>query len=338
MTEAQILQIPFLDPGIIDLGPSNGSALKRLANYAGALVKSGEPIPPSPFCEWAASRVCGQDKQDLTIFIQGRRGSGKSYSALWIATRVAEAIARRMGGTWQDYFSLENIAALEDTQQVMKILERAGKRQIILVDDCSLAISNRSWNSPENKSFNALLTTARTQRWIIIMTAPLRAHVDVQTREMTDITATVYRSFHEGGFNILKAVSSELSSGQGNKEYTKRLNFSGRKIDFWVTFKPTDELVRGYDVIREEGAKTLNKRIVETGTFHSKGNKGEIKTTAERNLEKMIAAHGEGIKAAVKQTPDISMNGIAAKFAISHQQAARICERMGIKVKSKNLK
>ena len=127
MSEAAVIPttnpygVPFIAPGLINLGAANGSALRRLANYAQAIIKSGEPIPPSPFVEWAADRITGEDKQDLTFFLQGRRGSGKSYSCLYLAKRLAEAIARRVGGTWGDYFGLGNVATLEDTQRVLKL-------------------------------------------------------------------------------------------------------------------------------------------------------------------------------------------------------------------------
>lgn len=325
-----VVQPVSITPGLIDLGPANSSAIGRLVNYAAAIVKSGKPIPESPFIEWAADRVTGEDKQDLVIFLQGRRGSGKSYSCLYIGKRLGQAIAKRMGGKWQDYFSLEYCATLEDNEAVIRILNNAGMYKVVLIDDCSLAISNRGWNSPQNRNFNALLSICRTNRWILLLTAPLKSHIDNQVREMTDITGTVYKSFHKGvGINILKMTSSEIST-VGNKEYTKKLHFEKKKVDFWVTFRPDEELARQYDIQRDEGTKRINLNIVETGSFKSSGKITDSRTTAEKNLEKMIAAHGEGIRETVEKNPDISVNQIAVKFCISHQTAARICDRMGI--------
>lgn len=334
MAEAQPVSIPYIAPGLIDLGPSNGTAITRLVNYAASIVKSGQPIPDSPFIEWAADRVTGEDKQDLVIFLQGRRGSGKSYSCLYIGKRLGQAIAKRIGGKWQDYFSLDYCATLEDNEAVLRILNNAGMHKVVLIDDCSLAISNRGWNSPQNRNFNALLSICRTNRWILLLTAPLKSHIDNQVREMTDLTGTVYKSFHNGvGINILKMTSSEISTG--NKEYTKKLHFQKKKVDFWVTFRPDEELSTQYDIQRNEGTKRINLNIVETGSFKTSKKIPDIRTTAEKNLEKMIKQHGEGIREAVKQNPDISMNNIAVKFCISHQTAARVCDRLGIIVKSK---
>ena len=324
MEAATTPTIPFIgESGLIDLGPANPSALRRLANYAQELVKNGLPLPDSPFIEWAADRVTGEDRQDLVFFLQGRRGSGKSYSCLWIGKRLGQAIAKRMGGKWQDYFSLKNVATLEDTDAIMRLLSTTGKYQVVLVDDCSLAISNRSWNSPENRNFNALLSVCRTNRWILLLTAPLKKHTDNQTRDMCDLTGMVYKSFHKGGFNILKITSSEISTA--GKEYTRRMNFGKRKIDFWVTFRPDTELTEAYDKQRDSSAKEVNKRIVETGSFKSSAKK-EIpnQSIAERNVDRVIKRCGGDIREAIKENPDISVNQLSIKFGISYQQMSRV--------------
>jgi len=321
--------IPYIPgySGVIDLGPSNGSALKRLANYAQSLINSGEEIPKSPFIEWAADRVTGEDRQDLVFFLQGRRGSGKSYSCLWIGKRLAEAIARRIGGTWKDYFSLKNVATLEDTDSILKLLSTVGKYQIVLVDDCSLAISNRSWNSPENRNFNALLSVCRTNRWILLLTAPLKKHTDNQVRDMVDLNGTVYKPFHKGGFNVLKITSSEISPA--GKEYTRRLNFGKRKIDFWVTFKPDKELTAEYDKQRDQSALDVNQRIITTGSFKGAAKKEKpAGTLAERNADAIIQKQGDAIAKYMKDNPGASMNQVCAKFGHSYQLMSRVVTRI----------
>ena len=218
--------IPWHGPGIIDLGPSNGSAITRLAFYASALLKSGEPIPSGPFGEWAAGRICGDDKQDLVMFLAGRRGSGKSYSALWIGIQIAQWVAKLKGGKWQVYFSMQNVATLENTDKVMEILNNAGMHNVVIIDDASLAVNNRNWASTQSKNFVALLTICRDRRWCLIFTAPLKKMADNQVRDMVDLTATVYKSYHadingRGGFNILKVVSGDISTS--GKEYSKKI-------------------------------------------------------------------------------------------------------------------
>lgn len=308
-----ISQIPFIIPGVIELGPDNPSAIVRLANYAQKIINSGEPIPKSPFIEWAADRLTGTDRQDVIVFLQGRRGSGKSYSLLYIAKRLAEAVAERKGGTWKDYFSLKHCATLEDTESVMSILKNAGQNQIVIIDDCSLAISNRSWNSPQNKNFNALLTVCRTNRWALLLSAPLKGHVDNQVRDMCDLTGTVYKSFHAGGFNIIKINSSEIASS--GKEYKHKMNFGNRKIDMWVAFAPDKEIVKQYNTQREKSALDINERIVETGSFRSTAPKK--RPLSEVNFNNLIDSIGLSVKKYATDNPDASLNNISARFGKS---------------------
>lgn len=325
MTETA--SIPFIAPGLLNLGAATPSALKRLANYTTEFLKSGAPIPDSPFCEWAADRVTGDDRQDLVLFLQGRRGSGKSYSCLYLAKRLAEAIARRKSGVWEDYFSLNNCATLEDTERVLALLNTTGKYQIVLIDDCSLAISNRSWNSPQNRNFNALLSVCRTNRWILLLTAPLKAHVDNQTREMCDFTGTLYKSFHKAGFNIIKMTSSDISTS--GKEYTHKLHFYGRKVDYWISFKPDPELTKEYDIQRDESARRLNTRIVTTGSF--KATQQDMmpkKSIAERNAEAILEKEGEAIRKYMADNPGVSMNKLSSEFGHSYQLMARVVKKV----------
>lgn len=317
--------------GLFPLGPANPSAVKRLAIIASDIVKNKKPIPESPFCEWAADRVCGEDRQDLVFFLQGRRGSGKSYSFLYVGKRLAEAIARRKGGTWKNYFSLKNIAALEDTEKVLELLNNSSECQVVLIDDAAIAISNRSWNSPENKNFNALLTVCRTRRWILLLTAPLRKHVDVQTRELCDLTGVVFKSFHKGGFNLLKITSSDISSS--GKEYTHRLNFGGKRIDMWIAFAPDPDLAKEYDIARAESAKQMNERIVQTGTFKGssspKQEKKRIDRTEQHDLE-FINEHGPSMTAWARSHPDASINQLAARFGVGYHVCTRLASKLGI--------
>lgn len=315
--------IPFLSNNLIDLGPANPSAIRRLAHYASLLIKSGEPIPDSPFIEWAADRITGKDRQDLVVFLQGRRGSGKSYSCLWIGKRLGIAIAKRKGGQWNDYFNLANIATLEDTDSIMQLLDETGKYQVVLIDDAGLAVSNRSWNSPQNRNFNALLQTCRTRRWVLLLTAPLKKQTDNQTRDLCDINGTVYKSFHGEGFNILKITSSEISPT--GKEYNHRLNFGKKKVDFWVTFKPDDDLTREYDLQRDASAIEVNKRIVKTGSFKVERTKQtHLKSLAERNVDEIVQRNGAEILKFMAENPGVSTNKISAKFCMSYQKAARV--------------
>jgi len=220
---------------------------------------------------------------------------------------------------------------LEDADRVMEILSCAEKYEVVLVDDCSLTISNRSWNSPQNRNFNALLSVERTNRWILLLTAPLKAHVDNQVREMCDITINVYKSYHAGGFNLVKITSSEI--GARDKEYLKRVSFNRQKIDMWATFRPPKELTLEYDKARDQSALDLNKRIVETGSFRILGTPNKKVPIAERHLDEQNARYGPAIREYLAEDKSTTINALAGNIALSHLATARLLGAMRIKLK-----
>lgn len=336
-------QIPWHSPGLIHLGPNNGSAITRLAYYVVALLKTKLPIPEGPFAEWAAGRICGDDVLDLVIFLAGRRGSGKSFSSLWMAIRIAKYVAKIRGGKWQDYFSMNNIATLENTEKVMEILNNAGMHNIVIIDDASLAINNRNWASVPSKNFVALLTICRDRRWCLILTAPLKKMADNQVRDMVDLTATVYKPYHadvngRGGFNIIKLVSGDISTS--GKEYTKKMHFEKKKIDFWVTFRPDKDIIDEYNKRRSEGRQKVIDSIVEHGTYQMtspRGKKPRV-NAAEQNTLDYIEKYGEYLRAAVSKNPSISMNQLSIELAASPLTVARAIKIMGLHTEKKKPK
>jgi hypothetical protein len=254
---SEAMELPITDTGLIDLGPMNKSAIKRLANHAQYIVDNNLPVPESPFINLVAERITGRDKQDFRMIITGDTGEGKSYTAIYIAPRIAEAVAAIRGGTKDDYFSLDNCALLEDSEGINKVLKIAKKYQIIVIDDAGTAVGSRDFATVQNKNFNRLLATCRTQRWCLILTVPLKSHLDKQIRELVYVNARIYKSFHEGGFNILKMGKSKVLEYRGDKVIYPKFTFEGRKIDFWVAFSPDKQLAEEYDIRRDAAAQKL---------------------------------------------------------------------------------
>ena len=338
--------IPFIEGtgGLIDLGPTNPSAVKRLANYVQLIVNAKVPIPPSPFIRTYAERITDlEDKQDLIFFLSGRRGSGKSYSHLYIGKRFGEEIARIVDGDpgkWQEYFNLDNCALLEDTNRIMHVLRKAKKHQVILIDDVGVGASAKNWNSLQNKNLGKLVTVCRTNRWILLLCAPLKKQADNTIREFTDLHGKIFDSFHtkEAGFNILKINKIEVSE-KGNDDYHYRLKFFGRKVDFYVTLRPDKEMADNYDIQREEAVVRLNISLAPDPEDESQ--KSGKKSRAEKNVELFLSEKvtgkdytmGEEIALYAKLNPGATVNNLSAKFMKSNLIMERVVEKLGIKVK-----
>jgi hypothetical protein len=346
LTIYDVKGVPFIKGtnGLIDLGPSNPSAVKRLANYVQLIVNAKVPIPPSPFITRYAERITDlEDKQDLIFFLSGRRGSGKSYSHLYIGKRFGEEIARiadKDPTKWEEYFNLDNCALLEDTDRIMMVLRKAKKHQVILIDDVGVGASAKNWNSRQNKNLGKIVTVCRTNRWILLLCAPLKKQADNTIREFTDLHGKVFESFHskDAGFNILKINKIEVSE-RSNEDYHYRLKFSDRKVDFYVTLRPDKKMADDYDIQREEAVIRLNISLA-PDPEEENGN-AQKKSRAEKNLEFFLQTTppgkqhtmAEDIALYAKLNPGATVNKLAAHYMKSNLIMERAVEKLGIQVK-----
>ena len=301
----------MLEDGIIDLGCSNRSAIIRCANWAQDIVTNKKPIPRSPFCMWAAERVTSKDKQDLTIFISARKGKGKSYTALYLATRIADEIAEILGGSPSDYFTIENCALLMDSSKITHLLASKGKHQVLVIDDAGVGANNREFLSRGNINFNKIMMTCRTKRWIVIFTSVLKSHVDLNIREMSDVLINIYKSFHSGGFNICKAKSSDVIELPNNKNITisKRLVFGkkDKKIDFWVSFAPDKKLVDEYDKQRDIAADRILEESNEELNVKQLGK-------TESKQQELFSKYYTQVESLFKSNPNVKAKEVIRKF------------------------
>ena len=303
------------ESGLIDLGPMNQSAIKKLANLAQTIINNNEEYPPSPFLKMVAELITGSDKQDFSIIISGDKGMGKSYVAIYIAPRLADEVAKILGGTRDDYFSLNNCALLEDTDGVNKILKISKKHQIIIVDDAGVAVGSRDFATTHNKNFNKLLATCRTMRWCVILTVPMRSHLDKQVRELVSATARIYKPFHKGGFNILKMGKIKILQDYKDKAIYPRFIFNEKKIDFWVAFSPDRELAEEYDRRRDMASQRL---IAESVT----GEEIEKLSPQKRKWLQVVHDHLEEVK--VMQKKGMAKSKIMIECDLTERQVNRL--------------
>jgi hypothetical protein len=146
----------------------------------------------------------------------------------------------------------------------------AKKYQLIVIDDASVALGSRDFAQQKNKNFNRLLTTCRTRRWAVVLNVPMASHLDLQIRELVDAKASIFKSFHAGGFNVLKIMSSDIQFRMNKKHtYEKRFSFFDKKIDFWGAFSSDvfegcyDGCYNGYDDMYDEQRDAATNRVLE---------------------------------------------------------------------------
>jgi hypothetical protein len=254
-TEQRIIEagvpIDYYKTGILSLGPYNRKALMRMANINSIITKENLPIPPSLFIEFVCNITGGKDKLDYRITLDGEPGTGKSVSAFWMAVRYAIEMSEREQDKGhdkvpQDYFTLNNVALLQDTAGLTRLLAKTGKHQAVIVDDAGIAAGNRAYMTQDNKDIDAIMQTCRTKRWFMSYNSPNRRHVDVHVRELVYAKAHIYKPFHAAGFNVIKILREQINlTRRRNNEYQQHFTLGGKKTVFYAQFS-TDILDDSY--------------------------------------------------------------------------------------------
>jgi hypothetical protein len=252
----QTYEIP--DDGILPVGPRNKGAIPRFAAITTRMIRQRKVPKSDPFTNYIARRITGSDKQDFSMIMTGRKGMGKSYSTLRIATKASIEIGKILHRPKEDFFTLDNCCLLEDTDNINKLIKNAPMYQVIVIDDAGVAVGSRDFATQKNKNFNALLSTCRTKRWFIILNVPAKSHIDKQIRELVDCWARVITKMHDCHFNILKINAVEINEANANKPYTKRYIFDKkRKVGLYAVCSPDTAMAEIYDKRRDEAAQRI---------------------------------------------------------------------------------
>jgi hypothetical protein len=285
---------------------------------AQTIIDKNLPLPPNSFVEMVADRTWekAQSKQDFRMTMDGDPGEGKSTSSLYIAARYAIEMADRNNTDPYDYFTLENCALLEDTERITHLLKETGKHQAVIIDDAGVALDSRDFQTRASKNMSKIYQTCRTKRWFTIFNIPRVTHVDLRIRELVNAKASIYKSFHAGGFNILKIFSSRITSrGYKKTERNPRLIFDKKKISFFVEYS-TDILAplyvglqKEYDIARDEAGTRILDQIAE----EEKLAKTPGPSKREKKEKEMEDKHCKKVKELYEKDPKIAAHEVLRK-------------------------
>jgi len=200
--------------------------------------------------------------QHITMMTVGKTGAGKSWANLRLAYDCACEFARRKGGTWKDYFSLDNVMVIE-LKKVYEILKEMEKFNIYIFDDIGVGWSSRNWMDEVNRALNDIFQIFRTKNCILLLTLPDTFLLDKVPRSLVHYFAEMEMSIFEKGVTLAKVfkVVKHPRSGDLNYPY---LRVEGRQFVRCVFPKPPAELTEPYERIRERKAdEVIVERITE---------------------------------------------------------------------------
>jgi len=257
------IPIELYDQGYTTLGPVNKSSITKFANIITEVTMNKFPLFPSKFSEMIVDICNGKSKQDFREIIDGKPGSGKSYSALYGAGRYAIEAADKFGQNPKDFFSLDNCALLQDTEGVTSLLDGLDKFQAVVIDDAGVSAGHKDFSSKSNKNLDAIMATCRTKRWYVIFTAPMNKHLDLTIRELMYCRGKIYKSCHDEGFNIVQqqGISWQKSNNKWI-EINPHYVYDEQRVEMYAYFTPDildpyKNIIAQYDKVRDAAADSL---------------------------------------------------------------------------------
>ena len=214
----------------------------------------------NPIVRWAITRI--NKNKNAIIIINGETGSGKTYSGIDLADKIAGGMGTPF--TADDNIAFDISALLKKTEK--PINTRAGTCFVFEeVGAMGGGGSSREFQSKANKGFFSFLQTTRHRRQILILTTPYFAFLEAGARKLCHMQLDMVKIDFKQKKAILKPYIIQVNSRTG-KMYFKymritqdgdRIKFNRLKLDY-----PRQELVDRYEEMKTEYTTALNKKII----------------------------------------------------------------------------
>ena len=193
-----------------------------------------------------------KNNKNFLATITGPTGSGKSWSAL--------SMAQLLDPT----FTADRV--IFRARDLMKLITTGDLKagSVIVWDEAGIDLSNRNWQSVTNKMLNSLLQTFRHRNFVLFFTVPYHDFIDSASKKLFHADFETQRINKNQGVVIIKPKLLQYNSNLGKwyRKYLKvQMNGSVVKIKRWAVPKPTDELIKEYEIRKNMFTKDLNLDI-----------------------------------------------------------------------------
>lgn len=190
----------------------------------------------------------------FNIAITGATGSGKSYSALRIAS------------VFDPNFKIEQVVfGVEDCVKLINS-DTLGKGSVILFEEAGVSLNNRKWQSDPNTLMNFIMQTIRHKNYIFIFTTPDLGFIDNATRKLFHCHMMTEKINVKEQCVQIKPYLLSTNQRTG-KIYYKYLKYTTgeeyKKLVQLDVKKPTVKLIHQYEKLKLEFTSNLTREIEE---------------------------------------------------------------------------
>ena len=263
------------------------------------------------------NRLNYMNKNWLAI-ICGETGSGKSYSALTLASEIGKV---HLVFTPFEFLSLINST-------------RINKGDVIIFDEAGVGLSSREWYSIQNKLLGTILQTFRNMNVAVIFTCPNLSFVDVQARKLFhSYLETSYLDYEEEEAH-LRVFDIQVNS-RYDKVYFKHPRFtspSGKVCTMaeLILNKPSEKMVEYYEERKTKYTKNLNKEALDS-LLNPKGKEEKQKPDEDKIAEEVLKNKDKYVTT-WRNKKIVDMDLLLKEYKVSERVARRIKKSVEINI------
>jgi hypothetical protein len=290
-------------------------------------MSTDTPQPPAPLRDPAPEELtkriikqkvwkrCNVDNKHFMGCIVGREGSGKSHTALKIASAVDPT------------FTADRV--FFDPKRLLQVLksDEYGAGTAVVIDEAGVGLGNRTWYDKDQILLNQALQTARDDNMCVLFTLPRLSELDSQTIGRLHTYVEMMELDKVNGHADARWMRIDPSRDESGEIYKKyvRLRVRGRKKRVErVRFTPADdELVASYEERKAEFKQELYAEAIEAAEEADNDGDGPnpkdiAQDIAEEGIGSYVARNGSTKEAYINK--DL----IRVEHDLSHSDAAAV--------------
>ena len=258
---------------------------------------------------------CNVDNKHFMGVVVGREGSGKSHTAVKIASGVDPS------------FTAERV--FFDPKRLLEVLkdDEHGAGTAVVIDEAGVGLGNRTWYEQDQILLNQALQTARDDNMCVLFTLPRLSELDSQTIgrlhtyiEMMDLNKV--EGYADARWMNIDPARDE--SGNVYKQYPRLRVRGRRKRVKRVRFRPPDEdIVEAYEDRKAQFKQKLYAEAIEAAEDADSDDDGAdpkaiAQEIADSGVSQFIAVNGS------TKEPYINKDLIRVEYDLSHSDASAV--------------